>query len=182
MITHRQGVGVRNGRYNDHTRPCTLIHADLRSDNIFKSKTVDEYAFIDFQMLSKGPPGLELCQMYAAALTDVAEYEKLDELIADFHEKLIAASSDPASSDPAAAEYTKDMLTDDFATGCILLYFGVVGALTGMLEALLEMPDHPLWPLCGVYSARFIKCMEKLDCLGRAERLLAGVEEGTPPV
>jgi hypothetical protein len=126
-------------------------------------------------MLSKGPPGLELCQLYAAALTDVAEYEKLDELIADFHEKLIAAN-------PAAAEYTKDQLTDDFATGCILLYYGVVGALTGMCEALLAIPDHPLWPLVGVYSARFIKCMEKLDCLGRAERLLAGVEEGTPPV
>eukprot|EP01046_Picozoa_sp_COSAG06_P035970 COSAG06_NODE_3922_length_4763_cov_9.796312_2_plen_47_part_00 len=29
-------------------------------------------------------------------------------------------------------------------------------------------------------SARAIKCMEKLDCAGRAERLLAGVEEGTP--
>eukprot|EP01046_Picozoa_sp_COSAG06_P035971 COSAG06_NODE_3922_length_4763_cov_9.796312_3_plen_181_part_00 len=126
------------------SRPCTLIHADLRSDNIFKSTTADEYAFIDFQMLSKGPPGLELCQMYCATFTNLDDYEQLDDLIADFHAKLLAAN-------PAAAEYTKDMLTDDFATGCILLLFGVVGALTGMLEALLPMPEHPLWPLCKVW-------------------------------
>ena len=55
------------------------------------------------------------------------------------------------AANPAAAEYTKDMLTDDFATGCILLLFGVVGALMGMLEALLPMPEHPLWPLCKVW-------------------------------
>eukprot|EP01051_Picozoa_sp_SAG22_P002640 SAG22_NODE_120_length_19227_cov_7.584013_4_plen_205_part_00 len=54
-------------------RPRTLLHGDLRSDNIFKAKEGDPaatapYKFIDWQCLSPGPGGVDFVQLCTACM------------------------------------------------------------------------------------------------------------------
>jgi hypothetical protein len=82
VLTIEQAQKLRNKIVKIHSsRPSTLLHSDarthasavacdagapltdclrlqLRSDNIFKSPTTGDFAFIDFQLMMRGPPGL----------------------------------------------------------------------------------------------------------------------------
>ena len=54
----------------------TLTHGDLRSDNLFRSKTPGlSLTFIDWQTLKVGPIGVELAQMMSASMTNPEDYE-----------------------------------------------------------------------------------------------------------
>ena len=55
------------------SRPKTLLHGDLRSDNLFQSHAADGFTIIDWQTLAAGPPGLELVQFLSGSLGDIAE-------------------------------------------------------------------------------------------------------------
>ena len=69
-----------------------------------KDGTTDEFAFIDWQMLAAGAPGSELVQVLSSCYTRLDDYDQLDEVVADFHAKLIEASPDWV-----AKEYTLEM-------------------------------------------------------------------------
>ena len=74
-------------------------------------------AFIDFQMLSKAPPGLELTQLLIGAFSDLADYENsLDDVLAHYYAELVRESG------AAMPSYSYDDYCDDFMTGCVLTY------------------------------------------------------------
>ena len=75
-----------------------------RRQLFLKDGTTDEFAFIDWQMLAAGAPGSELVQVLSSCYTRLDDYDQLDEVVADFHAKLIEASPDWV-----AKEYTLEM-------------------------------------------------------------------------
>ena len=87
---------VSPDRYLDAGRCCLQL--------FLKDGTTDEFAFIDWQMLAAGAPGSELVQVLSSCYTRLDDYDQLDDVVADFHAKLIEASPDWV-----AKEYTLEM-------------------------------------------------------------------------
>lgn len=127
------------------SRPKTLCHGDLRSDNVFKSKTDEtDLRLIDWQLLSAGPCGTDLVQALSFSLKDLSDYQKIDELIAYFHGCLAEANAELAQA------YTIEMVKEDFQIYQAMLVMGysaiIAPYVTGM-HADGTPKDHDLWRL-----------------------------------
>ncbi len=142
------------------SRPFTLIHGDLRADNIFrKGKNGEATAlkFIDWQTYSAAPPGVEMCQMLTGSMLASPDMDHLFDITRMYIETLHANCE-------AAKEYTHDMLIEDYAMTQSMLYCGVAAPFAGLLESL---PDgHPLWVLVDACFDRLVKAVGMLDCAG----------------
>ena len=51
------------------SRTMTLVHGDMRSDNIFKKKGALEFCYIDWQGVSMGSPSIDMLQLMSASMT-----------------------------------------------------------------------------------------------------------------
>ena len=134
-------------------------------------------------MMGPGTPGSELVQLLSSAYVDLEDYARLDEVISDFHAKLVAASPEWVKT-----EYSEAMLVDDFRTSLILFFCGACGTFTPIVKALLPEAGtkkedlHPLWPLIAVWFPRVVQCLKQMKVAARMAELLAAAEEGVPPV
>jgi len=136
------------------SRPKTLLHGDLRSDNIFRHRTdKTKFKYIDWQALGAAPPGVEFVQMAHAALEPASEeariFEVIDAYLAELH-----------AQNPAAKSYTREMLVQDFNMGMIMFTCMLVPTLTDILKP--QAPDSPLWQLLKPGCARMLVCSGKL--------------------
>jgi hypothetical protein len=180
-------------------------------DNLFcKDGTDDDFAFIDWQMLAAGTPGQELVQVLSSCYSNVRvitsvfctsscspvfrhltrrsslvqldDYDKLDDIVAEFHAKLLKESPDWV-----AQEYSLDVLMEDFRLSTILFFLGVVGQLYATMEALCPpagsaLADiHPLWGLFSAWFPRMCRCLKQLGCAEIMTEYANRAEEGEPP-
>ena len=66
--------------------PQTLLHCDLRLDNVVFDG--DQCAFIDFQLVRRGPAAYDVAYFVSSALHADASEADVDALLADYHEAL----------------------------------------------------------------------------------------------
>ena len=101
------------------SRPRTLIHGDLRADNIFRthpsaglSVEDSKITYIDWQIIQPGPIGPEFTQAWQHSLPVELRRKDLD-FLQEYHTRLVQLQ-------PAAAAYTYETLVEDYKIGFIL--------------------------------------------------------------
>ncbi len=112
------------------TRPRTLLHGDMRADNIFRTRngTTDhddaQLTYVDWQLVGAGPPGPEFTQAWQHSAPPELRRKDLA-ILRDYHDRLLAVN-------PEAARYSYDMLLDDYRLGFILWWMALItiGAAT----------------------------------------------------
>lgn len=153
------------------TRPSTLIHGDMRSDNLFRSKARNadgkfDYKIVDWQAVAYGPAGVEFVELLCGAFADVNDYDRLDELLGVYYTEL-------TSKCPQASAYTTEMLKEDFALVTVLWFCALMPVLSGILDSIKAMPDHPFWGLLPPAFGRFEKVMTVLGVPSRIAEIAA---------
>jgi hypothetical protein len=74
--------------------PSTLLHCDLRLDNVIFNGEV--CAFIDFQLVRSGPAAYDVAYFVTSALHETATDEEREEVLKDYHAALAAPDYDYA--------------------------------------------------------------------------------------
>lgn len=69
------------------SRPRTLVHCDGHPGNTFVNKATGETTWLDFQVYSAGPPGLDLAQALSLGVLG-ATRESLRDMTRRYHRKL----------------------------------------------------------------------------------------------
>jgi len=148
-----------------NSRPKTLVHGDMRSDNIFQHQTdCTRYKFIDWQTLGACAPGVEFTQLLAGSLW-AQDFDRLPEIL----DRYIAGLH---SRNPAAKIYTRAMVEEDFCmTTCMLLCVGE-SILAGILSG--QPLDSPLWKLLVRHCERLVKCLDVLKGAALVKRVAKG--------
>ncbi len=145
-------------------RPRTLIHGDLRADNIFRThpdlgKSVEdsEVTFIDWQLLTAGPPGPEFTQAWQHSLAPAVR-RKDKEFLKQYHDALV-------SLNPAAEVYAYDMLVEDYVLGFCFWWSALISLGITVLPD-FDAPENArgkaLWGQCIPYM---LQAMVDHDCL-----------------
>jgi hypothetical protein len=121
------------------SRPHTLIHGDLRADNLFRSKGKNaagehSYKIVDWQAVAFGPAGVDFNQLLASTLENRDDYGRLDELFEPYYATLIAAA-------PEAASYTLEQIKHDFACTLVLWFVALLPVLSGIFDDIKAMPQ-----------------------------------------
>jgi Ser/Thr protein kinase RdoA (MazF antagonist) len=75
--------------------PSTLLHCDLRLDNVIFDG--DKCAFIDFQLVRYGPAAYDVAYFIASALHEDATQEEVEEVLIAYHEALSVSDYDFAT-------------------------------------------------------------------------------------
>lgn len=154
------------------SRPKTLLHGDMRADNLFRTdpaagKSVDDSAltFIDWQLLHAGPPGPDFAQAWFSSLERDVRQNDLA-ILAEYHQHLLELN-------PAVQGYTYDMLIEDYALGCCLWWMALISLGTGAFPS-FETPEgarsKQLW---GRALGRIRYALTELGCPALINRLAA---------
>lgn len=112
------------GRWVRSWKPPTVVqHGDFRSDNImFSTNPHDQrVAVIDFQTVRLGPPGVDPAYYLGSALTTEDRREAERDLIAEYHEQLLARG---------VTDFDVDACWDSYRNGAmygVLLFVGMAG-------------------------------------------------------
>lgn len=161
------------------SRPFTLVHGDMRADNLFQKKPElgKGFKFIDWQTFAAAPPGVEMVQLFSGSFTNLEdlEFEKLGNIcelyLKTLHEKK-----------PASKVYTVEMLKEDWGMTFAMLSFGMPAPFGPLMDALPE--GHPLWKLFATCFPRYMKMSDVLDVPGiiikTCERLGLEVDPAVP--
>jgi hypothetical protein len=165
------------------TRPQTLLHGDMRGDNVFRTHpTVGPrdappvLTFIDWQLVHAGPPGPEFTQAWQYSL-EPAVRRKDRALLQQYHTRLGALN-------PAAAAYTYAMLVEDYTLSFCFWWTAVISIGVGTLPSFDTPEGARMKQLWGKGIPRALRAMCDLDCLAHITRLAATVPAGpaqTPP-
>jgi aminoglycoside phosphotransferase (APT) family kinase protein len=161
------------------TRPHTLLHGDMRGDNVFRTyptvgpqDTPPVLTFIDWQLLHAGPPGPEFTQAWQYSLEP--EVRRKDrEMLQQYHTRLVALN-------PAAAAYTYDMLVEDYTLSFCFWWTAVISIGVGTLPSFDTPEGARMKQLWGKSIPRALCAMRDLDCLSRITPLAADVP-AVPP-
>ena len=120
-------------------RPRTLVHGDLRADNIFRthpdrglSAKESTLTYIDWQILQPGPPGPEFTQAWQHTLAPEVRRKDLV-FLKEYHDRLAVLA--PA----AAASYPYESLVEDYRIAFVLWWMG----LTTLGVATIPVFDKP---------------------------------------
>ena len=150
-------------------RPRTFNHGDLRSDNIFKSKTdPTDLHVIDWQLINAGPGGTDLVQAIFFSC-DVTDTDQIDELVSTYYAALEAASGELASV------YTKEMAKEDWQLYTIQFICGYTAIIGGYMDGLKDDPENDLWELTRHALPRIGSIITNLQVLNKLEEIAAGV-------
>lgn len=177
LLCGPKSLGIHARMYDVlSSRPKTLLHGDLRADNIFRTRAsshtrVDNatLTYVDFQLVHAGPPGPEFAEAWAHSLEPDVRRRDTD-MLRQYHETLV-------SLNPDAAAYTYDMLFEDYA---LAMCFWWTTLITLGVETLKEF-DRPegargkrLWD---TGLSRMNTALRDLDCLTRIQDLAAGLSD-----
>ena len=161
------------------SRPRTLIHGDLRADNVFRTDPAagvgvdaSTLTYIDWQLVGAGPPGPEFTQAWMHSLPPDLRRRDVD-FLREYHDRLV-------SLQPAAAEYGYDDLLEDYALSLCFWW----SALVTLGHGLLPTFDTPagargrrLW---GAGAERSFAAMRDHGCLQRVQGILARIDSSSP--
>ncbi|MEX0683543.1 MAG: oxidoreductase family protein [Dehalococcoidia bacterium] len=180
MLTGPKCGGIIDRIYDVlSSRPKTLLHGDLRADNIFRThpergKSAEEstLTFIDWQAVHAGPPGPEFAQAFFNSLEpEVRRHDR--DILREYHARLVTLN-------PDAASYTYDMLIEDYALSMCFWWTAIVTIGAGTLP-IFDRPEGArmkrLWEKGAV---RAKAAMRELDCLSRVRRLAEGLPDDPP--
>lgn len=152
------------------SRPRTLVHGDMRADNVFRThpaldRSVEDsmLTFVDWQALHAGPAGMEFGQAWFSSLEPEVRRNDLAYL-AEYHADLVALN-------PEAAAYTYDMLLEDYRIGCCIWLMLLISLATGAFPT-FHQPEQArakaLWASC---FRRIRFAMLELECPALVARL-----------
>lgn len=167
-----QLLDYMNHKFNE--RPKTLVHGDIRADNIFrtdpeKGLSVEEstLTYIDWQMLQPGPPGPEFTQSWQHSLPPEQRRNDLVWLKA-YHERLVSLA-------PHASSYTYEHLVEDYKMGFVIWWMALI-TLGSTTIPIFDKPEgqrmKALWGQGLGYSWQ---AMLDHDCLDMVEQFAAEV-------
>lgn len=156
------------------SRPRTLVHGDMRADNIFRThpafgKSVEDsvLTFVDWQALHAGPAGMEFGQAWFSSLEPEVRRNDLTYL-AEYHAKLVTL-------EPAAAAYTFEMLLEDYRIGCCIWLMLLISLATGAFPT-FHLPEQARAKALWATGWRRVRlAMLELDCPALIARLAADV-------
>jgi hypothetical protein len=123
-----------------HSRPRTLVHGDLRADNLWRNRNTGKMAVIDWQTYHSGPGGCDFEQLLGPNGATPEAHAVTSEAFDVYHEALVAHGP------PGIGEaYTVEMVRDDYLISTFMFLFGLAG---GMEDVLRESPtDSHIWKL-----------------------------------
>ena len=153
-------------------RPKTLLHGDLRCDNLFRTKDVApeaaEISIIDWQLVHGGPPGPDFTQAWMHSLP--VELRRRDtDMLRRYHARLIEVA-------PAAATYTIEMLLEDYRLGYLLYWMMNVAMFPQILPGTDTAPDGERMRRLYEQAMRSMQiALEDHNCLDLAQRLAADI-------
>ena len=180
LLCGPKGVGIHDKIYDIlSARPKTLLHGDMRADNLFRTNpaigtSVEDttITFIDWQIIHAGPPGPEFTQAWMHSL-EPQDRRKDRDILKQYHDKLVELN-------PAAAAYTYDMLLEDYTLSFCFWWTALITLGVGTLP-LFDKPEgmrmKQLWGK-GLFRAKI--AMRDLDCLALITRLATDVPDDRP--
>jgi len=161
------------------SRPKTLLHGDLRADNIFRTypaanTTVANttLTYIDFQLVHAGPPGPELTEMWVHSLEPEVRRRDTD-MLRQYRETLV-------SLNPDAAAYTYDMLLEDYALAACFWWTLIITFGVQPLQEFHKPEEARQKRLWEQMAHRHNTALRDLDCLSRIKELAAGLPDDPP--
>lgn len=180
LLCGPKSLGVHDRMYDRlSSRPRTLIHGDLRADNVFRTDSATGatvanagLTYIDFHLVHAGPPGADVWQTWSYTV-DPAVRDPHTGLLRQYHETLVGLN-------PQAATYSVPMLVEDCAlTTCLWWTIGVTLGSETLKE--FDKPEGArgkrLWEKAlGVMNAALID----LDCLSLIKELAVGLPDDPP--
>ena len=157
------------------TRPRTLLHSDLRADNIFRSDPAlglsvedSELTYIDWQLVTAGPPGPEFTQAWQHSLPP--EVRRKDRAILEqYHQRLVELN-------PAAAAYTYEMLLQDYLFGFLFWWSNLVTLGTTVLPMFDQPEGRRMKSLWGQGLVWMLIAMTDHDCLSLVKGIQSEVK------
>jgi hypothetical protein len=163
--------GAINDRIADilSSRPRTLLHGDLRADNIFRTPGTSvadaTLSYIDFQLMHAGPPGPEFAEAWIHSLEPDVRRED-QEILREYHERLVEL-------EPAAAAYTYEMLLEDSALSSCLWWNVFMAAIPLYIETFGQPESAGIEAIVHVAIPRMKEALLDLDCLSRIQAICA---------
>jgi hypothetical protein len=155
------------------SRPKTLLHGDMRADNIFRTnpavgKSVEDttITFIDWQTIHAGPPGAEFTPAWMHSL-EPEQRRKDKDILKQYHDKLVELN-------PAAAAYTYDMLLEDYSLSFCLWWTTIITLGVDTLPNFDKPEGAPMKKRWGKGLFRSKSAMLDLDCLSLVKKLACG--------
>jgi len=159
------------------SRPRTLIHGDMRADNVFRTRPElgrsveqSEVTFIDWQLLTAGPPGPEFTQSWQHSLT--TEVRRNDrQILKEYHEALV-------SLNPAAAAYTYDNLLEDYKLGFCFWWTALITLGISVVPAFDTPAGARMKALWGQGLPNALQAMIDHDCLTTIRGIADKIPDG----
>ena len=150
-------------------RPWTLIHNDLRADNLFRTKgqsaDAGELTYIDWQLVAPGPVGPEFTQSWQHSLAPAVRRKDLD-FLKQYHERLLEHS-------PQAASYSYEMLIEDYRLAFILWWMTLMTLGAATFPAFAEPEAARMKALWGQGLQYMFQAMDDHDCYSITQKILA---------
>jgi hypothetical protein len=157
------------------TRPRTLLHGDLRADNIFRTdpalgRSVEdsELTYIDWQLITAGPPGPEFTQAWQHSLPPEVRRKDL-EMLRQYHARLVGLN-------PAAAAYTYETLLEDYLFGFLFWWSNLVSLGVTVLPMFDQPEGQRMKKLWGQGLVWMLIAMTDHDCLSLVRRIQSEVK------
>ena len=153
------------------SRPKTLLHGDMRADNVFRSRrspgTAVEQShltFIDWQLMHVGPPGPELTEAWISSLEPEVRRKDLA-MLREYRDALV-------SLNPSAESYTYEMLVEDYSLSCCFWLTTLITAGAASLQSFDQSEGVRMQRLWEKMITRVLTAVTELSCLSRVEALV----------
>jgi Ecdysteroid kinase-like family len=150
-----------------NARPWTLLHGDMRADNIFRTQGAADarLTYVDWQLVMPGPPGIEFTQAWQhSAHPELRRKDRA--ILAQYHDRLTALN-------PAAAAYPYEVLLDDYKLGYVLWWMALISLGAATLPV-FDKPEGARMKRLWGQGLRWMNiAMTDLDCLSLVESLAA---------
>ena len=150
-------------------RPWTLVHNDLRADNLFRTKgqpaETGDLTYIDWQLIGPGPVGPEFTQSWQHSLAPQLRRKDLD-FLKQYHQRLVEHS-------PEAAAYTYEMLVEDYRLGFILWWMALTTLGAATLPSFETPEGERMKALWGQGLQYMWQAMDDHDCYDLVQKMLS---------
>jgi hypothetical protein len=180
LLAGPKSIGILERIYDVlSSRPKTLLHGDMRADNIFRTHPdqcsgVDDatLTFIDWQGMHAGPAGTEFSQAWFNSLEpEVRRHDR--EILREYRDRLVELQ-------PAAEAYAYEMLIEDYALGICFWWTAIISIGAGTLPIFDKPEGKRMKLLWDKGSRRALAAMRELECLARVRQLAEGLPDDSP--
>ncbi len=180
LLTGPKCAGIHEAIYDIlSSRPKTLLHGDLRADNVFRTdpaqgKSVEDsqLTYIDWQVIHAGPPGPEFTEAWMHSLPPALR-AKDKEFLREYHDRLVALQ-------PKAAAYTYEMLMEDYTLSFCFWWTAITTLGVGTVPMFDKPEGARMKQLWSAGLMRSLTAVQDLGCLAIIEKIAAGLPDDAP--